>query len=126
MNHSTLLIDADKALRVFLRKILTPHHYIVHEAVNAETGLALAMELKPTLIILELELPDYDGLPLLRKLRYFLNSRIVVLSILNDESYKIAALDAGADAYLTKPFSEGELLARLRVVQRNLHIVKSL
>jgi two-component system, OmpR family, KDP operon response regulator KdpE len=118
INQSVLLIDADKALRYFLRKLLSQQHYKVIEAATAEEGLSLALKMKPDFIILELELPDSDGLELLYKLLRFLNAAIFVLSNLHQEAQKIAALDAGADAYMTKPFSEGELLARLRAAQR--------
>jgi two-component system KDP operon response regulator KdpE len=89
------------------------------EAVKGEEGLSLASQYVPDIVLLDLGLPDLDGLEVTRRLRQWSNVPIIVLSARGQEQDKIAALDAGADDYLTKPFSVGELLARIRVALRH-------
>ena len=102
-----------------MRATLTSHGYGVAEAVDGSSGQRLAVTEQPSLIILDLGLPDMDGLEVVRSLREWSVTPIIVLSARGQERDKIAALDAGADDYLTKPFGVGELLARLRVALRH-------
>ena len=115
----TLLIIEDEApIRRFLRATLPNEGYRLVEAETGEQGLRLAANQPPDLVILDLGLPDIDGLEVIRRLREWSTVPILVLSARDQEREKIAALDAGADDYLTKPFGIGELLARLRVANR--------
>lgn len=115
-----LIIDDEIQIRRFLRLSLEAHGYQVKEAVNGNEGLNLIMMSHPDCIILDLSLPDMDGLEVLMKLREWSNIPIIVLSVRNSENDKIELLDAGANDYLTKPFSIGELLARIRAVMRTV------
>src|SRR6266545_5914662 len=117
-NPLILIIEDELATRRFLRVALASQGYRLAEAVAGRTGLAQAATLRPDLIILELELRDIDGLHLMEQLREWASTPIVVLSARCQEDAKVAALDAGADDYLTKPCSTGELLARMRVALR--------
>jgi two-component system KDP operon response regulator KdpE len=117
-NPIALLIDADRPIRRLLRVVLEPHHYKVHEADNGQTGIKEAVARRPDVIILDLSLPDMDGLTLLKRLREWNRDPVLILSAQNDEENKVAALDSGANDYMTKPFGSAELLARLRVLQR--------
>ena len=114
-----LVIEDEPQIRRFLRATLTTHGYHLIEAVNAQEGLAHAATHNPALIILDLGLPDLDGLDVTRQVREWSDVPIVVLSARGQEQDKIAALDAGAEDYLTKPFGVGELLARMRVALRH-------
>ena len=114
-----LVIEDEPQIRRFLRATLTNHGYRLIEAINAQEGLAHAVTHNPALIILDLGLPDLDGLDVTRQVREWSDVPIVVLSARGQEQDKIAALDAGADDYLTKPFGVGELLARMRVALRH-------
>jgi len=114
-----LIIDDEIQIRRFLKISLEANGYHVREAKNAQEGLLEASTLRPDAIILDLGLPDTDGLTVLKQLRQWAHTPVVVLSARNADAEKIAALDSGADDYLTKPFSVGELLARLRVAQRH-------
>lgn len=114
-----LVIEDEPQMRRFLRATLTSNDYDVLEAGTAQEGLKLVGLRHPDLIILDLGLPDMDGLDVTRQLREWTNTPIVVLSARNREDDKIVALDAGADDYLTKPFGTGELLARMRVGLRH-------
>ena len=109
-----VLIEDEPQIRRFVRAALEAEGWQVHEAETAARGLADAGTRKPDLLVVDLGLPDGDGLELIRDVRSWSNVPIVVLSARADESDKIAALDAGADDYLTKPFGLGELLARVR------------
>jgi two-component system KDP operon response regulator KdpE len=109
-----------KTARRLLRVLLEPQGYRVFEADAGAVGLRDAFERKPDVIVLELALPDADGLDILRSLREWSLAAILVLSEKTEEETKVAALDAGAGDYLVKPFSGSELLARLRVLQRPL------
>src|SRR5262245_29763342 len=118
-NHPTVLVIEDEAqIRRFLRATLTANGYQLLEATTAQEGLVQAATRQPEIVILDLGLPDLDGLEVTRRLREWTTVPIIVLSARGQESDKIAALDAGADDYLTKPFGVGELLARLRVALR--------
>ena len=114
-----LVIEDEPQMRRFLRATLTSNDYDVLEAGTAQEGLKLVGLRHPDLIILDLGVPDMDGLDVTRQLREWTNTPIVVLSARNREDDKIVALDAGADDYLTKPFGTGELLARMRVGLRH-------
>lgn len=114
-----LVVDDELAIRRFLRVSLTAHGYHALEAQRGQEALEAAAELRPDLIILDLSLPDLDGIEVTRRLREWSRTPIVILSVRGQDDDKIAALDAGADDYLTKPFSTGELLARIRVALRH-------
>ncbi|HXC97876.1 MAG TPA: response regulator [Verrucomicrobiae bacterium] len=114
-----LIIDDEIQIRRLLKISLEAGGYRVFEAVNGADGLAEAAQRRPDIVVLDLGLPDMDGVTVLKRLREWSNVPVVVLSVRDRENDKIAALDNGADDYLTKPFSTGELLARLRVAQRH-------
>ncbi|MFP5504182.1 MAG: response regulator, partial [Candidatus Sericytochromatia bacterium] len=114
-----LLIEDEPPIRRFLRASLPLHDYRLIEAVTAAEGLRRYGAELPDLVILDLGLPDMDGLEVVRQLRAWSEVPIVVLSARDQESDKVKALDLGADDYLTKPFGVGELLARLRVALRH-------
>jgi len=114
-----LVVDDEQAIRRFLRASLTSQGYRIFEAASAREGLEAAAAVRPDLIILDLGLPDEDGVAVTRRLREWSKVPILILSVRGQDEDKIAALDAGADDYLTKPFSMGELLARMRVAMRH-------
>lgn len=114
-----LIVEDEPAIRRFLRATLAANGYEVLEAANAHAGLTLARSEKPDVLILDLGLPDRDGLELLRELRAESEVPVLVLSARDSESAKVAALDLGADDYVTKPFGAEELMARLRVALRH-------
>ena len=114
-----LVIDDEIQIRRLLHMNLESNGYRVYEAASGNDGLALAAALKPDVVVLDLGLPDMDGMDALRRLREWSHIPVVVLSVRNAVEDKIAMLDAGADDYLTKPFSMAELLARVRVAQRH-------
>ena len=109
-----VIIEDEAQIRRFVRSALESEGWQVHEAENAKKGLTEAGTRKPDLLVLDLGLPDGDGLDVIRDVRGWSAVPIIVLSARSDETDKIAALDAGADDYLTKPFGVGELLARVR------------
>ena len=109
-----ILIEDEPQIRRFVRLALEAEGWLVHEADSMRRGLQDAATRKPDLLVVDLGLPDGNGLELIRDVRGWSSVPIVVLSARADESDKIAALDAGADDYLTKPFGVGELLARVR------------
>ncbi len=115
-----LIVDDEKTIRRFLKTALVSYGYTVFEAANGLEALENSVSCHPDAIILDLGLPDKDGLEILREIRQRTKTPIVILSVREQETDKIKALDAGADDYLTKPFSPGELLARLRAVMRRL------
>ena len=120
MAELTLLLIEDEApIRRFLRATLASHGYQLLEATTAREGLQLAAARRPDLVLLDLGLPDMDGLEVTTRLREWTETPIVVLSARGQERDKVAALDAGADDYLTKPFGVDELLARIRVALRH-------
>lgn len=114
-----LLIEDDPAIREFLRASLMETGYRLDEAPTGQEALDLAQLRPPDLVILDLGLPDIDGHDVLQVLREWLKAPIIILSARNQEAQKVAALDHGADDYLTKPFSTAELLARIRVALRH-------
>ncbi|HMN31296.1 MAG TPA: response regulator transcription factor, partial [Caldilineaceae bacterium] len=115
-----LVIDDEVQIRRFLKIGLEANGYQVHEAAGGQEGLTRAALLRPDLIILDMGLPDQDGLTVLRRLREWTQTPVIILSVRDADFDKVAALDAGADDYLTKPFSLDELMARLRVAQRHV------
>ncbi len=116
-----LIVDDELAVRRFLRTSLNAHDYDVHEAATGEEALFQAVNIQPDLIILDLGLPDQNGIEITRRIREWSSTPIVILSVQDQDTDKIAALDAGADDYVTKPFSVGELMARLRVAMRHAY-----
>ncbi len=114
-----LVVEDEPQMRRFLRATLTAHGYRLVEAETATVALSHATAHNPDLVLLDLGLPDRDGLEVTRLLREWNAKPVIVLSARGQESDKIAALDAGADDYLTKPFGAGELLARMRVALRH-------
>ncbi|HJW72833.1 MAG TPA: response regulator [Geothrix sp.] len=120
MNHPLiLLIEDEEALRRFLIPTLSGQHYQVLAAATAAEGLAMARSHNPDLILLDLGLPDLDGMGVLKDIRSWSRKPVVILSARNQERDKVQALDQGADDYLAKPFGAGELLARIRVALRH-------
>lgn len=118
MNESILIIDDEVQIRRLLEITLSASGYKISEASTGKEGMTLAAARQPVLIILDLGLPDTDGLELLKKLREWYRNPIIILSVRNSEDDIIKALDNGANDYLTKPFRTGELLARIRVAIR--------
>jgi two-component system KDP operon response regulator KdpE len=117
-----LVVDDERAIRRFLHAALTAQRYEVLEASTAEEAVRSITLERPDLVILDLGLPDLDGVEVTRRIREWSQVPIIVLSVREQEGDKIAALDAGADDYLTKPFGAGELLARIRAsVRRAAH-----
>ena len=117
---SALVIDDELQIRRLLRVCLEEKGYRVSEAATGQDGIAQAAQYPPDVVILDLGLPDMDGVSVLKRLREWTKVPVVVLSVRDREEDKIAALDNGADDYVTKPFGTGELLARLRVAQRHV------
>ncbi len=115
-----LVVDDEEPARRLLCVQFAARGYRVVEAATGQAGLSTAATLHPDLVIVDLELPDLDGLEVIRRLREWSNTPIVALSVRDLEAQKVAALDAGADDYVTKPFSTGELLARIRVALRHV------
>jgi len=117
---SVVVIEDEMQIRRFVRTAMEAEGWRVFEAGGVKQGLVEAGTRRPDLIILDLGLPDGDGVDLIRDLRTWSSVPVIVLSARSDEADKIEALDAGADDYLTKPFGVGELLARVRVAQRRM------
>lgn len=116
-----ILVEDEPQIRRFVRLALEEEGWQVHEADTLRRGLIDAGTRKPNLIVLDLGLPDGDGVDFIAEIRGWSNMPIIVLSARTQEAAKIRALDAGADDYLTKPFGVGELLARVRSTMRRLH-----
>ena len=114
LSPTVVIIEDEPYIRQFVRSSLEAEGWLVHEADTAKKGVVEAGTRKPDLLVLDLGLPDSDGLDVIRAVRCWSGVPIIVLSARSDELDKIAALDAGADDYLTKPFGVGELLARVR------------
>jgi two-component system, OmpR family, KDP operon response regulator KdpE len=114
-----LLVEDEAPMRRFLRVSLCTHGFRLVEAETARLGLSLAASNNPDVVLLDLGLPDLDGIEVVRQLREWSRVPVIVLSARGREDDKVAALDAGADDYLTKPFSVNELLARVRVALRH-------
>jgi len=120
MSQPTILIVEDEAsLRRFLVPILSTQGYPVLTAASAAEGIAMARSHNPELVLLDLGLPDMDGLAVLRELRSWSRRPVIIISARSQEREKVRALDEGADDYLTKPFGAAELLARIRVALRH-------
>ena len=119
VRRNVVVIEDDPQIRRLLRTVLPPEGFEVFEAETGERGLVEAATRKPDVVILDLGLPDLDGVEVVRRLREWSQVPVLVLSARTREQDKIAALDAGADDYLGKPFGAGELLARLRVALRH-------
>ncbi|HEX7601659.1 MAG TPA: response regulator [Polyangiaceae bacterium] len=115
-----LIVEDESQMLRFLRGSLSTHGYRLVETTSGADGLAQAAARNPDVILLDLGLPDLDGLEVTRRLREWTRTPIIVLSARGQDEDKIKALDAGADDYLTKPFSVGELLARIRVALRHV------
>ncbi len=113
-----LLIEDDVQIRRFLRATLAVENYNLHEAISAAEGVAQAAARQPDIVLLDLGLPDEDGLTVIGRIREWSQAPILVISARGQERDKIAALDAGADDYVAKPFAVGELLARMRAALR--------
>ncbi|WP_306533787.1 response regulator [Geobacter sp.] len=113
-----LVVDDEAAIRRFLRTVLDAEEFSLHLAETGHAALAAAAAVRPDLILLDLGLPDMDGVEVIRRIREWSPVPIIVLSVREREDDKVHALDAGADDYLTKPFGIAELLARMRVVLR--------
>ncbi|RYX98731.1 response regulator transcription factor [bacterium] len=116
-----LIVDDEKQIRKILQISLSANNYQVIEAENGQQGLNQAVAENPDCIVLDLGLPDIDGINVLSKLREWYASPIIILSVRRSEKDIIKALDNGANDYVTKPFSTGEILARIRVALRNNH-----
>ena len=124
MNRPTILIVEDDApVRNLMVNTLRTHDYKYLTAPRGEEALLLAASHNPDVVFLDLGLPDMDGMEVIRRIRSWSNMPIIVISARSEDSDKIQALDAGADDYLTKPFSVEELLARLRVTMRRLTLM---
>ncbi len=117
-NQRVLVVDDEAPIRRYLRAALGAQGLTVYEAASGEEALQSVIGHRPDIIILDLGLPDVDGIEVTRRLREWSQTPIIILSVREAEQDKIAALDAGADDYLTKPFGTGELLARMRVALR--------
>ncbi|QHI97073.1 response regulator [Xylophilus rhododendri] len=113
-----VVVEDEPQIRTFIRSALEQQGWTVHEAATAERGIVEAGTRKPDLLVLDLGLPDADGVSVIEAVRAWSTVAILVLSARSDEQDKIRALDAGADDYLTKPFGMGELMARLRAIRR--------
>ena len=113
-----LVVDDEEQIRRALKSILSTRGYILEMAATAEEALLKAIDAPPDLVVLDLALPDRSGIEVCRELRSWMSAPILVLSVRANEADKIEALDEGADDYLTKPFSAGELLARIRALLR--------
>lgn len=116
---TVLVIDDEVQIRRLLRVNLEANGYRVLESATGADGIVVAAQHRPDVVLLDLGLPDTDGVTVLKRLREWSRVPVVVLSVRDRDEDKIAALDNGADDYVTKPFSTGELLARLRVAQRH-------
>jgi two-component system KDP operon response regulator KdpE len=113
-----LVVDDEAAILRFLKTVLDSEGFCVYKAENGNLAIASAAAVRPDLILLDLGLPDIDGLEVIRRIREWSKVPIIVLSVREREDDKVMALDAGADDYLTKPFGAGELLARIRAALR--------
>ena len=113
-----LVVDDEPTIRRFLRTSLAGHGYVLFEASTGQDAVSAVVTHRPDLVILDLGLPDMDGIEVTRLLRQWTATPIIILTVQEQEAAKIAALDAGADDYVTKPFAMGELLARMRAALR--------
>ena len=120
-----LVVEDDTPVRNLITMTLKTHEYRYLSAQNGASAVMEALSHNPDIVLLDLGLPDMDGVEVIQKIRSWSNMPIIVISARTEDSDKIGALDAGADDYLTKPFSVDELLARLRVTQRRLSMMKT-
>ena len=118
-NPAILVIDDEVQIRRLLRLALESEHYVVHEAAAGQEGLTAAAFRRPDAIVLDLGLPDMDGMEVLKRLREWTKAPVLILTVRQDVEEKVRALDLGADDYLTKPFHAAELAARLRAIRRH-------
>ena len=117
-DRTALIIDDEKQIRRLLRLALEGADFQVHEAETGQAGLAEIVQRRPDIVLLDLGLPDMEGVKLLRRVREWSDVPVLILSVRDDAEEKVTALDAGADDYVTKPFDTAELLARIRAAQR--------
>jgi two-component system KDP operon response regulator KdpE len=122
-NQRVLVVDDEAPIRRYLRAALGAQGLTVYESASGEEALQAVLSHRPDIIILDLGLPGINGIEVTRRLREWLQTPIIILSVREAEQDKIAALDAGADDYLTKPFGTGELLARMRVALRKQPLI---
>ena len=123
--YLVLIVEDDQPVRNLITTTLKAHDYRYITAANGETAVIEAASHNPDMILLDLGLPDIDGIEVIQRIRSWSNVPIIVISARSEYEDKIEALDMGADDYITKPFSVGELLARLRVAQRRLSLISS-
>ncbi len=124
-NPVVLVVEDDTPVRNLIVTTLKTHEYKYHTAINGAEAVMVASSHNPDVVFLDLGLPDMDGIDVIRRIRSWSNMPIIVISARSDDADKIEALDAGADDYLTKPFSVEELLARLRVTIRRLSLMSN-
>lgn len=123
--YLVLIVEDDQPVRNLITTTLKAHDYRYITAANGETAVMEAASHNPDMVLLDLGLPDIDGIEVIQRIRSWSNVPIIVISARSEDEDKIEALDMGADDYITKPFSVGELLARLRVAQRRLSLISS-
>ena len=122
-NPKILVVEDDSTVRNLITTTLKSNNYTYITAANGEAAIAAATTQQPDIVFLDLGLPDLDGVEVIKRIRSWSQLPIIVISARSEDADKVAALDAGADDYLTKPFSVTELLARLRVAQRRISAV---
>lgn len=120
-----LLIDDEQAIRNVVKMSLEAKGYKIGEAMDGKSGIAKVSEFHPNLVLLDLGLPDINGLEVLKEIRKWTRVPIIILTVSDEEHTKVQLLDAGADDYLTKPFGTNELLARVRVALRNIGVIEA-
>ncbi|MGN0518496.1 MAG: response regulator [Acutalibacteraceae bacterium] len=123
--YMILVVEDDPSVKSLITMTLRMHEYRFLTAANGAAAIMEASSHRPDIILLDLGLPDMDGVDVIKKIRTWSNVPIIVISARSEDTDKIDALDAGADDYLTKPFSVEELLARLRVMQRRISIMQN-
>lgn len=121
--HQILIVEDDSSVRNLIKTTLRANEYNFIEAQTGDTAVSCVATQNPDIILLDLGLPDIDGIDIIKRVRSWTLTPIIVISARSDDSDKISALDAGADDYLTKPFSVEELLARIRVAERRLFYI---
>jgi two-component system KDP operon response regulator KdpE len=119
--NRVLIVDDEAAIRRILKVCLTSSGYVVHETASGHEAIKAVAEIRPDIVLLDLGLPDIDGSRVVTRIREFEQCPVLILSVRGQESDKVAVLDAGADDYLTKPFGNRELLARVRALLRRGH-----
>ena len=124
-NPKILVVEDDSTVRNLITTTLKSNNYTYITAANGESAIAAATSQQPDIVFLDLGLPDMDGVEVIKRIRSWSQMPIIVISARSEDADKVAALDAGADDYLTKPFSVTELLARLRVAQRRIASIES-